>query len=172
MILKKLYIVFLLIALVPGIAVCQNGVYSGAGNGMSESEMDEFRQKINLDYSMPDFSTSKIDSRVMGNRLSQILSYIDDHCTDPANLCFLNSIQTDQVENLSYARIKKMRLAGVSKKGNEITIRYRTSLEPNNLGLKDSEMVFDFIDGISNSRTVNEFFSTECRYIRESFDMS
>lgn len=59
-----------------------------------------------------------------------------------------------------------MKLRSVSKKGNEIIIRYDTSLESNNLGLKNSEIVFNFVDGCSDNKIVNDVFSLISRYIK------
>ena len=37
----------------------------------------EVRSKLQLDYSMPDYSTSKIDSKVMGSRLANFPIFAD-----------------------------------------------------------------------------------------------
>ena len=43
----------------------------------------ELRQELGIDYSMPDFSTSKIDGKVIGERLANLLQQLQskyDNC--------------------------------------------------------------------------------------------
>lgn len=40
----------------------------------------DIRQKLNLDYSMPDYSVIKIDERKMGFHLANILRYVNRSC--------------------------------------------------------------------------------------------
>ena len=127
----------------------------------------EYRSKLQLDYTMPDFSTSKIDPRVMGPRLASILTRINEIYTQPTNLSVLSVIQTNQIEGLSYGKIKKLKLSSVVKKGNEIRIDYVTTMEPNNKNVKTANLSFVFIDGVSEDKVINDFFSNICRYIKE-----
>lgn len=127
----------------------------------------EVQKKLQLDYSMPDYSISKIDAKVMGPRLSKILETICDNYQQYTNLSVLSVIQSNQVEGLSYGRVKKMKLDNVSKQGNEIIIRFNTTLESNNLNLKKSQIVFRFSEGVSDDIATNDFFSNICRDIKE-----
>ena len=127
----------------------------------------EIREKLQLDWSMPDYTTSKIDPRVMGPRLAAILTRLNDIYTQPTNLSVLSLIQTNQIEGLSYGKVKKMKLSSVVKKGNEIRIDYVTTMEPNNKNVKTANLSFIFIDGVSEDNTTNDFFSNICRYIKE-----
>lgn len=43
--------------------------------------MAAYREAIGLDMSVPDFSTKKIDAKVMGTRLAGILEYMLENCT-------------------------------------------------------------------------------------------
>ena len=79
----------------------------------------------------------------------------------------LSVIQSSQVEGLYFGRIKSMKLGNVTKTGNDFTIRYNTTLEPNNLKLKKSQLVFHFVNGVSEDTAINDFFYTLCRYIKE-----
>jgi len=67
-----------------------------------------------------------------------------------------------------YARIKDMRLSKVYKKNNEIGIIFDTRLEGNNLSMKRARLTFTFVDGVSESRKVNDFFVNLCRYIKDN----
>lgn len=96
------------------------------------------RSKLHLFYSMPDYSTSKINSKIMGPRIAKILATRCDNYQQYMNISALSVIQSNQVEGLSYGRIKKMKLDNVSKQGDEILIRFETTLEHNNLNLMKS----------------------------------
>lgn len=103
----------------------------------------------------------------MGPRLAKILETICDTYQQHTNLSALSVIQSSQVEGLSYGKIKKLKLDKVTKQGNEIMIRFNTTLESNNLNLKKSQIVFLFNEGTSEDITTNDFFSSICRYIKE-----
>ena len=132
---------------------------------------DKYRAKVQealqLDYSMPDYTTSKIDAKVMGPRLAAILNKIMESRGQQTTIATLSVIQTRQVEGLSYDRIKDLKLDKVIKQGDELTISYITTLENNNLHLKKTKLVFRFINGVSDDAATNDFFSNICRYIKE-----
>ena len=140
---------------------------TGAGMSKEEIYKAEVREKLQLDYSMTDYSTSKIDAKLMGPRLAKILKSICNNYQQYTNLDELSVIQSSQVEGLSYGRVKKMKLENVTKQGNEIIIRFNTMLEANNLNLKKSQIVFRFNEGVSEDVATNNFFSNICRYIKE-----
>ncbi len=127
----------------------------------------EVREKLQLDYSVPDYSISKIDAKVMGPRLAKILETLCENYRQYMNLSALSVIQSSQVEGLSYGRIKTMKLNNVTKKDNEFIIRFNTKLESNNLNLKKSQIVFRFNEGVSEDVSTNDFFLNICRYIKE-----
>ncbi len=134
----------------------------------SETERKEIAKKtLALDYSMPDYSTKKIDAKVMGERLAKILESLCANYNQPQYLVSLSVMQSNQIEGLNYGRIKSMKLEKVTKSGNDIIIRFITTLEPNNLNLKKSHLIFHFVDGISEDMATNDFFCVLCRYIRE-----
>jgi hypothetical protein len=116
---------------------------------------------------MPDYSTKKIDAKVMGAHLANILESLCANYNQPVYLGSLSVIQSSQVEGLNYGRIKSMKLENVTKTGTELTIRFNTTLEPNNLNLKKSQLLFHFVDGVSEDVATNDFFCTLCRYIKE-----
>lgn len=60
-----------------------------------------------------------------------------------------------------------MKLDKVTKQGNEIMIRFNTTLESNNLNLKKSRIAFQFDEGVSDDVSTNDFFSNICCYIKE-----
>ncbi len=125
------------------------------------------KKTLALDCSMPDYTTSKIDATVMGPRLAKILESLCVNYTQPHYLSALSLIQSSQVEGLNYGRIESMKLENVTKHGDELTIRFNTDLEPNRLNLKKSQLVFHFVDGVSDDPATNDFFCMLCRYIKE-----
>lgn len=43
------------------------------GQSQDDKNATELRQKLNIDYSLPDFSTSKLDGKIIGTRLALML---------------------------------------------------------------------------------------------------
>ena len=127
----------------------------------------QIRKTLALDYSTPDYSTKKIDPKVMGTRLVAILEKVNECYKQPRHLSTLSAIQSHQLEGINYCSIKKMKLKRVKKQGNTITIIYETRLEPSSQDLKKAQLFFRFVDGVSECRDVNEFFYAICRYIKE-----
>ena len=136
------------------------------GTVSDDQYKSEVRQKLNLDYSMPDYTTHKIDSKLMGPRLATILQELCAKYKQDGLLSTLSMIQCDQVEGLDYCTIEKMNLDSVSKMGNTITICYKTTLAKNPLDLKKSDLIMTFIDGVSENKQVNSLFSNICNYMK------
>ena len=144
-----------------------HGTQPSAFSPQPSDRMAKYREAIGLDCSMPDYTTSKIDAKVMGPRLAKILESLCANYTQPNYLGLLSVIQSSQVEGLHYGRIKSMKLENATKQGSELTIRFNTDLEPNRLNLKKSQLVFHFVDGVSEDTATNDFFCMLCRYIKE-----
>ncbi len=138
----------------------------GLKTTVDEDRKAEIRKILALDYSMPDYSTTKIDEKVIGPRLATILERIMDCYNQNLYKSALNVIQTNQVDGLSYGHIKSLKLNNVVKQGNELTICFDTAFEPNNLNLKKSQIDFQFKDGVSEDMATNDFFTNVCRYIK------
>ena len=131
-----------------------------------EQYKQEIRAKLQLDYSMPDYSIHKIDPKVMGPRLAAILQELSAKYKQGNYFSMLSSIQSDQIEGLDYCTIEKMGLVDVTKSGNTITIRFKTTLAQNPLDLKKSDLVLTFVDGVSDKKNVNALFVNICNYIK------
>jgi len=86
--------------------------------------MAAYREAIGLDLSVPDFSTKKIDAKVMGPRLAGILEYLLENYTQGTYSRLIARMLGEQVEELkqAYFNIKKMKFVSAAKKGNELTI--------------------------------------------------
>ena len=133
-----------------------------------ESEqIEQCRQTIGLDYSMPDYSTSKVDAKVMGPRLAKIVDKILEMCKQEINLNKIAIFQARQIDGLNYCKIKKLQLKEVTKRGNEISVVFKTTLDTNVKNIKQAQLTFKFVDGVSDDMATNDYFSSVCRYIKE-----
>lgn len=137
------------------------------GNQPSD-RMAAYREAIGLDLSVPDFSTKKIDAKVMGTRLAGILEYLLENFHQVIYESYFARILSEQHEALQnkFFNIKKMKFISASKKDNEITILMKVWPDKNTANVKQAEVMFDFVDGVSESRTTNELLSTLSRYVR------
>lgn len=63
-----------------------------------EPDTEKYRQAIGFDYSMTDYTTDKIDAKVMGPRLASILTRLNQDYHQGSYLELLNNIQTEQVD--------------------------------------------------------------------------
>lgn len=127
----------------------------------------QVRETLALDYSLPDYSTSKINAKVIGPRLAAILNAVNENYQQPKYLSRLLLMQKSQIVDIPYCSVSKMKLKKVEKQGNTITITYDTVLEPNVMNIKKAQLVFRFENGVSESSSVNDFFCGICRYIKE-----
>ncbi len=161
---KKLTLVCLLLLLTTTLLHAQaNWAIQPANDSLYQQEI---REKLALDYSMPDYTTRKIDPKVMGPRLSSILQNLFDNYQHANYLSILSSIQSEQIEGLDYCLIEKIDFKEASKYGNKIAVHLDTTLERNHLGIKKSDLIITFIDGLSSNKTVNSMFANICNYLK------
>ena len=135
-------------------------------NVQTDEYKNEVRQELNLDYSMPDYTTHKVDAKVMGPHLAAILQELFAKYKQDCYLSVLSSIQAEQIDGLDYCTIEKLGLVNVTKSGNTITIHFKTTLAKNPLELKKSDLIMTFIDGVSENKKVNSLFSNICNYMK------
>lgn len=107
----------------------------------------ELRQKIGIDYTMPDFNTSKINGNVIGIHLAKMLKKLDDRACDYGWSSSIINICCEQNEKLRYAILEKFSIKNISKAGDVIL------------------MIFD--KGVSASQAVNDLFSILSRYTKD-----
>lgn len=127
----------------------------------------ELRQELGIDYSMPDFSTSKIDGKVIGERLAKLLQQLQSKYDSSVLNQYISLIQCEQIENLNYATVEKFHITRISKVGDVITIEAKTKLSNNAAKVKNAKLTFVFDKGVSESTSVNDFFKYLGRYIKE-----
>ncbi len=140
---------------------------SAQTSSLTEEEKSELRQRIGIDCSMPDFSTSKIDGEIIGERLAKMLKKLEDSVDDYVFNQRISNIQCEQIGNLNYAKVEKFSVNRISKVGDTITIKAKTKLAPNPAKIKNSEFTLIFDKGISESTSINDLFSDLSHYIKE-----
>lgn len=65
----------------------------------------------------------------------------------------------------SYFSIKKVKLQSAIKKGDDIVVVYKIWPEQNDANVTQTDVVFHFLNGVSESKNVNELFSTMSHYV-------
>ena len=159
-------IVFTLFLFFASLSVCAQPKWM-TPEKTQEEKTEEIRQTIGLDYSMPDYSVSTIDSQVMGTHLAQLVEYFCANYNQNLYDTALSLILEQQINGLNYPSIKDLRFSKVTKKDNEIIMVFDTFLDPNNLNLKRVPLTFTFIDGVSDSKNVNDLFMYMARYANQ-----
>ena len=138
------------------------------------AKVAEYREKIGLDYSMPDYSVTSIDEKKIGSRLTNILRYYeeanDQNMYRRKNATIL--AEQNEVFEYSYPEIIKQKLVKIEKSADEITVVYKLWLDKNPANLKQVDIQYHFKDGVSESNTVNEMFSHMSHYaqVREQLN--
>lgn len=138
------------------------------GYQSDSAKIAEYREKIGIDMTVPDYETKKIDAKVMGTRLAGILEYMLENCTQGTYSRLIALMIGEQVEELkqAYFNIKKMKFVSTTKKGNELSIRMKVWPGKNTKDIKQADLTVHFIDGVSESQSANELFSYMSRYVQ------
>ena len=128
----------------------------------------EYREKIGLDMSVPDFETKKIDAKVMGTRLAGILEFMLENYHQGTYEKQITQMVKEQNEALEkvYFNIKKLKFVSSKKVGDEIIILMQVWPEKNEAKVKQTILTIRFIDGITESRNSNDMFSSMSRYVQ------
>lgn len=141
---------------------------SAQTSAISDEARKGIREKIGLDMTVPDFSTKKIDAKVMGPRLAGILEFLLENYTQGTYSRLIAQILGEQHEALQnkFFNIKKMKFVSATKKDNEITILMKVWPGKNTKDIKQADLTIHFIDGVSESQSANELFSYMSRYVQ------
>ena len=146
-------------------------VVSTVGFAQANNDNEEYKTRVRnalqLDYSMPDYSTSRINANVMGDRLAKIVKMTLEMCQNQSNLGSLSVIQSSSIEGVSYCSATNVKFAKATKQGNVITLYFNTKLAKNVKKIKKSQIVFQFVDGVAEDVAANDFFINVCRYIKD-----
>lgn len=145
------------------------GMEAQLRNVLTDSaKIAEYREKIGIDMTVPDYETKKIDAHVMGPRLAGILEYLLQNYTQGTYERLLTWMLGEQVEELkqAYFNIKKMKYVGATKKGNELTILMKVCPDQNTRNVKQADLIIHFNNGVSECHSTNELFSYMSRYVQ------
>ena len=137
-----------------------------------DKKREELRQQIDLDYSMPDYEVNKIDEKKIGTHLANMLKFLERYYKDTIYNQYLSKIRSEQLNDLSlrFIGVDKVKVTGVSKKDNEIVVTIQTiskvSKEISKKKMLVNDLRLHFVDGISDSYSINTLFTNLNRYAR------
>lgn len=132
-----------------------------------EARIAELRQKIGIDYSMPDFNTSRINGKIIGERLAKMLQKLQDNALDYVWSSWIAGIICEQSGKLQYATLEKFSIKNISKRGDIITIKANAKLKKNAINIDKYEMIMVFDKGVSESIFVNDLFIGLNKYLKD-----
>ena len=138
------------------------------GYQTDSAKIAEYREKIAIDMSVPDFETKKIDGKVMGTHFANLLEFLLENYRQGTYDANISEMVKDQNETLGkhYFSIKKMEFVSAAKTGNEINIYMKVGLANNTANVKKVYLTIHFKDGIGDNHNVNELFSNMSRYVQ------
>lgn len=143
--------------------------------GTDSERNAEYKKAIGLDTTVPDFDTNKIDAQVMGSRLANLLDHLLQNYNKDTYELLIAQILGEQNESLQhlYYKIKKMQFANASKQGDVITVLMHVWPDKNIADVNQADLMFRFVDGVSDNQTTNALFSYMSRYIdaQETFNL-
>ena len=132
-----------------------------------EARIAELRQKIGIDYSMPDFNTSRINGKVIGKRLAKMLQKLQDQALDYVWSSRIAGIICEHSGKLQYAILEKFSIKNISKQGDVMTIKANAKLKKNIANIDKYEMIMVFDKGVSESIFVNDLFIDLNKYLKD-----
>ena len=131
----------------------------------TDTKKSELREKIGIDYAIPDFSTHKIEDKVIGERLAKMLRFMEKNASDFFYGSMLASILSEQDSRLLYAIVERARVKEISKSGVDIVIKVQLKIKDNPYHIKKPVIVFKFSEGVSESTFTNDLFLNISRYV-------
>ena len=145
------------------------GMSAQSTSQCEDPKVIELRQKIGIDYTVPDYNVRKPDAKVMGWRLAKMLMKLEQNYLQGLYNRMLATIRSEILEepNIRYIAVNKMKILKIQKVGDVIIIRISTSSKNETLGRLNHEFDIKFVKGVSDNDTANQLFSDLNRYIRE-----
>ncbi len=128
----------------------------------------KYKEKIGLDMTVPDFDTKSINPKVMGPRLANIIQSLLDNYYQTAytnRLCRIIKEQEPAVKKVAVS-IKKLEFMSAYKRENEIALKFSVKLEKNEAKIKRTNVVFTFVEGVSDNMVINDLFSELSKYVQ------
>ena len=138
------------------------------GYQTDSAKIAEYREKIAIDMSVPDFETKKIDGKMMGTHLANLLEFLLENYrqgTYDANISEMVKNQNEALEKHFFS-IKKIEFVSAKKTGDEINIYMKVGLAKNTANVKKVYLTIHFKDGIGDNTILNELFCNMSRYVQ------
>lgn len=131
------------------------------------SQMAYERQRIGIDYFIPDFSTKRIDGDIIGEHLADMLKYLKSNYKSGTCNGRLMSIVREENEFVYPPQIKSLAIRKTTNEGDVITIETRVTLSKNDEKINKLDYQFVFEKGVSKSQSVNSLFTYLSKAIQE-----
>lgn len=133
-----------------------------------ETKEEIWRKKIDLDMSVPDFKTTKVDQKVMGWRLAKTIDFLQKTYTQGSYNRTWSSIRYEQTEDprIRFAYVDKLEFVSAEKNDSVITLKWKTFTKLDKKEKVYYDIIMTFVNGVSDSETVNNLFSDISRYIK------
>ena len=157
----KKYLTILLLGLSALTLQAQNN------NQEEDAQIVWTRNRIGMDYSIPDFSTKGINASIIGDHLADMLFLLRSQYKHNAYYRRLISIMREQQDFLITPEIKKFAITSITKKGDVITLQTKYTLAKNEEGIKTLDIPFVFDKGVSESYSVNSLFVALSKDVQE-----
>ena len=134
-----------------------------------DSQTEKWRQKIDLDHTVPDYSTKKPDAKVMGWRLAKILQSLEHNYTQPIYSHYLTMILSHQMsdDGSLYMPIYKLKILNIQKQDSAITVRVKFFSKTKESGKVEQEVSQTFTNSVSEDDVINTLSSELGQHIRE-----
>ena len=159
-------VVFLFVTITPCIhAQTVHGV-SSVRTG-KETKEEKWRKQIDIDMSVPDFKTTKIDQDIMGRRLAKMIEYLQKSYIQDTYNRQLSSIRYELTEDptIQFEITDKLEFMSAEKADSIILIKWHTSTKLETKEKVNHNIMMKFVSGVSDNDIVNDLFSDISRYI-------
>ena len=94
----------------------------GLKTNVDEDRKAEIRETLALDFPIPDYSTSKANPKVIGQRLADILNKFQEMSELQTVMGAISVIQAQQIEGMIYCAVKKVKFNNVQKQGKQLPL--------------------------------------------------
>ena len=139
-----------------------------ASQRWDETREEWYRRMINFDYDVPDYSVNSLDPDIVGWRTAEILQRLmrnGDQALINRKLSQIRNLQMGE-PIYKYSVIDKMNIKHIQKQDSVITITINTFTKEKKKKI-DFDLVFTFVNSLSDDEMTNTLFSDIGRYIRE-----
>ena len=130
----------------------------------------DVRQKIGIDYAVPDYITTRIEPEKTGARLAKILQLLERDYKQGVYNYSLSRILDSQIdgEKQHFLTIEKLKVRSIQKKDSMVVIRVQLqSAKTKELGRVKRDVDFVFVNGVSADDRVNDLFCGLAQYVKD-----